>query len=98
MVGRSGAARLKPRRRGMVIAMATGPDDAHRRPGGVDDRTVEALGKLSEALETVERVRGHLYSLHQLVGKADFSLDEAVALLHDAGHDKIAERVEQELI
>jgi hypothetical protein len=78
--------------------MADGPDAAHQRPAGLDDRTVEALGKLSEALETVERVRGHLYSLHQLVGKADFSLDEAVSLLRDAGHDKIAERVQQELI
>ena len=32
----------------------------------VDDRTVEAVGKLTEALETVERARGHLYSFHQL--------------------------------
>ena len=30
-------------------------------PDGVDDATVEALGKLSEALETCERARGHLY-------------------------------------
>ena len=41
--------------------MVDGPDSEHRRPDGVDDVTVEALGKLSEALETVERVRGHLY-------------------------------------
>ena len=77
---------------------ADGPDGAHRRPEGLDDRTVEALGKLSEALETVERVRGHLYSLHQLVGKSDFALDEAVALFREAGHDKLAERIQQELI
>ena len=78
--------------------MVDGPDSAHRRPGGLDDTTVEALGKLSEALETVERVRGHLYSLHQLVGEADFKLDEAVSLFMQAGQPKIAERISQELI
>jgi hypothetical protein len=78
--------------------MVDGPDSAHRRPGGLDDTTVEALGKLSEALETVERVRGHLYSLHQLVGEADFKLDEAVSLFMQAGQPKIAERIGQELI
>ena len=75
-----------------------GPDEAHRRPDGLDDVTVEALGKLSEALETVERVRGHLYSLHQLTGTADFQLDDAVGLLERAGHDKLAERIRTELI
>ena len=59
---------------------------------------MEALGKLSEALETVERVRGHLYSLHQLVGEADFKLDEAVSLFMQAGQPKLAERISQELI
>jgi hypothetical protein len=77
---------------------ADGPDRAHRRPEGLDDLTVEALGKLSEALETVERVRGHLYSAHQLTGTADFMLDEAVALFQRAGHAKTAERIERELI
>ncbi len=33
------------------------PAPEHRRPEGVDDRTVEALGKLSEALEVVEDAR-----------------------------------------
>jgi hypothetical protein len=36
-----------------------GSDEQHRRPDGVSEATVEALGKLSEALETVERARGH---------------------------------------
>jgi hypothetical protein len=77
---------------------ADGPDRAHRRPEGLDDLTVEALGKLSEALETVERVRGHLYSVHQLTGTADFMLDEAVSLFQRAGRAKTAERIERELI
>ena len=63
-----------------------------------DDLTVRALGKLSEALETVERARGHLYSMHQLTGTADFQLDEAVSLLMQAGHHEWAQRVQQELI
>src|SRR3712207_3753962 len=64
----------------------------------MDDATVEALGKLSEALETTERARGHLYTFHQLTGEADFELDEAVALLRKAGHDALADRVQTELI
>jgi hypothetical protein len=64
----------------------------------IDDLTVEALGKLSSALETTDRARGHLYSLHQLTGKADFELDEAVELLEKAGHHAVAERIRTELI
>ena len=78
--------------------MADVPDSAHQRPTGLDDVTVEALGKLSEALEVVERVRGHLYSVHQLTGTADFMLDDAVELFRRAGHDATAERIEHELI
>jgi hypothetical protein len=63
-----------------------------------DDLTVQALGKLSEALETLERVRGHLYSLHQLTGTADFQLDQAVSLFMQAGHPKVAQRIQRELI
>ncbi len=74
------------------------PDPDHRTPAGVDDATVEALGKLSEALETCERARGHLYSFHQLTGSADIELGEAVTALREAGHDAIADRIEQELL
>lgn len=75
-----------------------GPDPLHRRPTGVSDDTVAALGKLSEALECVERARGHLYSLHQLIGHADLMLDEAVRMFRDAGHPGIADRIGDELI
>ncbi|MEU3168298.1 hypothetical protein [Streptosporangium sp. NPDC006930] len=64
----------------------------------VDDATAEALGKLSEALETTERARGHLYSFHQLTGHADLQLDEAVELLRAAGHPEMADMVTRELI
>ncbi|MET7656948.1 hypothetical protein [Streptomyces sp. NPDC005486] len=75
-----------------------GPDDEHRRPAGVSDETVEALGSLSKALETIERARGHLYSFHQLTGTADLELDRAVELLRGAGHEAWAERVETEIL
>ncbi|MER5334733.1 hypothetical protein [Micromonospora sp. NPDC002717] len=75
-----------------------GPDERHRRPAGVSDETVAALGKLSEALECVERVRGHLYSMHQLVGHADLMLDDAVEMFRAAGHPHIAERIDTELL
>jgi hypothetical protein len=78
--------------------MTDGPDAAHQRPAGLDDATVAALGKLSEALETTERVRGHLYALHQLTGHADLMLDDAVDLFRRAGHPKVADRIEQDLI
>lgn len=75
-----------------------GADRAHQRPEGVTDATVEALGSLSKALETVERARGHLYSFHQLTGRADLELDQAVNLLREAGHDGWADRVQREIV
>lgn len=74
------------------------PDESHRRPDNVDEATVEALGRLSEALETAERARGHLYTFHQLTGAADFTLGDAVALLRSAGHEEVAERLDSELV
>jgi hypothetical protein len=67
-------------------------------PEGVSDATVEALGKLSEALETCERARGHLYGFHQLTGSADIQLGEAVTALREAGHCDIADRIDRELV
>ncbi len=78
--------------------MAEQPSREHRRPDGVTDQTVEALGKLSEALEVVEHARGHLYGFHRLTGMADLALGEAVDLLREAGHDGLADRVATELV
>ena len=74
------------------------PTAEHRRPEGVDDATVEALGKLSEALEVVEDARGHLYGFHRLTGMADLALGEAVDLLREAGHAELADRLRTELV
>ncbi len=76
----------------------TGPDSAHQRPDGVDDDTVEALGKLSEALEVIEHARGYLYGFHRLTGKADLALGEAVDLLRAAGHTVLADEIDTELV
>lgn len=75
-----------------------GPDAAHRRPDGVTDATVSALGKLSEALEAVEAARGFLYSFHRLSGTADLTLGDAVDELREAGHTDLADRLERELV
>ncbi|MDR6979177.1 hypothetical protein J2X68_005911 [Streptomyces sp. 3330] len=80
------------------MADPQGPDRGHRRPPGVGDDTVEALGSLSKALETIERARGHLYSFHQLTGTADLELDRTVELLRGAGHEAWAARVETEIL
>ena len=74
------------------------PTAEHLRPDGVDDATVEALGKLSEALEVVEDARGHLYGFHRLTGMADLALGEAVDLFREAGHPDLADRLQTELV
>jgi hypothetical protein len=74
------------------------PDDPHLRPSGTSDATVEATGKLSEALEWVERARGHLYELHQLLGHADLTFGDAADALRQAGHDDAADLVETEVV
>ena len=74
------------------------PDDPWARPAGVGDATVEASGKVTEALEWVERARGHLYEFHQLMGHADGVFGEAADALRDAGHDDLADRVAEEVV
>lgn len=73
-------------------------DDYDRRPRGVDDATVEAVGAVSEALEWVERARGQLYAFHQLMGRADLLLGEACDKLREAGHHGVADRLGSELV
>jgi hypothetical protein len=74
------------------------PDPDHRTPDGVDEATIEALGRLSEALEYVERARGHLYSFHQLSGTADLTLGDAVAKLRACGQGEVADRLERDVL
>ena len=78
--------------------MSEEPDSEHLRPEGVSDEAVAAAGKMSEALESLERARGHLYSFHQLIGKADLELDEVLELLRACGEEELAERVRTDLL
>lgn len=73
-------------------------DAQHRRPSGVSDEEVKALGLLSEALETIEQARGNLYAFHQLSGRGDLQLQDAVTALRDAGHTALADRLSTELV
>lgn len=73
-------------------------DDAHRRPKGASDELVEAVGKVSEALEWVERARGHLYDVHQMMGHADLLFGEAADALADAGATEEAEHLRTEIV
>jgi len=73
-------------------------DERHRRPEGVTDATVAAVGKLSEALEWLERARGRLYDFHQMLGHLDFQMSEAAQLLSAAGHPGLGEVVATEVV
>lgn len=70
----------------------------HHRPTGVPDAVVAAVGKASEAWEYVERVRGHLYALHQLMGRADFLFEEAADGLRACGHGEHADHLDREVV
>jgi hypothetical protein len=74
------------------------PDDPHRRPAGATDETVAAAGKVSEALEWVERARGHLFELHQLLGHADLLFGDAADALREAGHAAEADLLEADVV
>ncbi|TFB88266.1 hypothetical protein E3O44_06245 [Cryobacterium algoricola] len=74
------------------------PDSSHQRPSGVSDKTIEALGKLSEALEVVEHARGLLYGFHRLTGEADFALGDAIAQLREAGHPALAATLQESFL
>jgi hypothetical protein len=73
-------------------------DDAHTRPEGTSDATVEAVGKLSEAFEAIEEARGHLFGFHRTVGRADLLLGDAIEQLRAAGHDELASDLETEVL
>lgn len=73
-------------------------DLRQRRPEGVDDRTVEGMGKLSEAVEYLHRARGALYDAHQLIGHADLLFGEVAEILADAGHADEAEELSREIV
>jgi hypothetical protein len=91
-------------RRTVIDESPPGPPDDRpwlepdRRPADVDDDTVTAVGRLTEALEWIERARGRLYDFHQLSGHADLLVGDAADELEAAGHADLAQRVRDELV
>lgn len=73
-------------------------DDPHRRTDGVSDALVDAVGKVTEAFEWVERGRGRLYDFHQVMGHADRLFGQAADALADAGADAQAGDLREQLI
>lgn len=82
----------------MTAGVGTGDPRLDGPPSDIDPATVEAVGKVTEALETVEIARGHLYAFHQITGSADFKLGDAVEALREAGHEAFAREVSTELV
>jgi hypothetical protein len=74
------------------------PDPNHQRPDGATDGVVEAVGKVSEAFEWIERARGRLFDFHQMMGHADFLLGDAADLLEAEGQEDLAAMVREEAI
>jgi len=76
------------------------PDRPVQRPRveGLDDATVAALGKLSKAFEVIENARGLLYQFHRMSGTADLTLQEALEDFRRAGHEDVAEALDDVLV
>jgi hypothetical protein len=66
--------------------------------GSIDVQTIDAVGKAREALEYVERARGHLYALHQLIGRADFLFEESALRLAECGHREESDSLWQNVV
>ncbi|WP_308121748.1 hypothetical protein [Actinotalea ferrariae] len=81
-----------------AVGPADGPDAEHLPPDGVDQATVDAVGKLTAALEIVEEARGRLYGFHRLTGNADNDLLEALDALEEAGHGALAQQMREDLL
>jgi hypothetical protein len=69
------------------------PNRTHLRPPTADDRTVEAVGKVTEAFEWIVRARGALYDFHQMMGRADATLGAGLDGLRAAGHAEFADEL-----
>ena len=74
------------------------PDPDHLRPEGASDELVEAMGKVGEAFEWIERARGRLYDFHQMLGHADLTFGDAVDLLRKAGANEHADLLDREVV
>lgn len=63
-----------------------------------DSATVEAVGRVTDALDTVEVARGHLYAFHRMTGSAGREMAEAADLLEEAGHQAEAQELRDRFV
>jgi hypothetical protein len=63
-----------------------------------DQRLLETMATATEAMEYVERARGHLITLHHLLGRAEVLFEEVASELRAEGHAAEATRLEHEVI
>ena len=56
------------------------------------------MATATEAMEYVERARGHLFTLHHLLGRADLLFAEVAAELRSQGRAGDAARIEREVV
>ena len=97
----SGHMTEQPRKEKFVVTSDGCSDHRNGRPAEHDppsEQTTEAVGRASEAWEYVERARGHLFSLHQLIGRADILFEEAADLFDACGHHDLAETFNKEIV
>jgi hypothetical protein len=71
-------------------------DEARALP--IDARLLETMATATEAMEYVERARGHLFTLHHLLGRADLLFAEVAAELRSQGRAGDAARIEREVV
>ena len=82
----------------MMQGRSKSSDTDHERPAGVTDEMVDAIGKVSEALEWVERARGRLYDFHQMMGRADLLFGDAADALEAAGAVEASSALGREVV
>jgi len=62
------------------------------------DDAASAAARLGEALEYIERARGHLYDFHHHIGHADEMLDEVLTGLEKGGHSDLATLLRERVV
>lgn len=80
-------------REGAVAAPTQGPRDV-----ALDRALLETMATAAEAIEYIERARGHLYTLHHLLVRADILFADVATSLRDQGHADEAEILETRVI
>jgi hypothetical protein len=63
-----------------------------------DTELIEAVGKLTEGFEWLERARGRLYDFHQMIGHADFLFGDAADAFRACGRDDLADALDRDLV